>query len=114
MLDATGIPYALTVSKLEEICRNGTPKQSGILECAGQIVFGVRQGYMELLVSMNEVQEFIDELHLTKISKDKLTLVFWVTGVDPTALRWHIFTEEQVQEMLDYEKERGIAPPQKH
>lgn len=114
MLDATGIPYCIIVSKLEEVCRSDTPGQAGILECAGKIVFGVGQGYMEVLVSMKEIQEFIDELRLTDIPKDKLTLVFWVTGVDPTALKWHIFTEEQVREMLDYEKERGIAPPQRH
>jgi hypothetical protein len=85
-----------------------------MFEYSGQIVFGTRQQDASILISVQEVRDFITEHGLIDVSQEKLTFVFWIKSLNPTKMKWHIFTEGQVQEMLQYERDRGITPPHKH
>ena len=114
MMNEEGIPHAVLISTFEEICQGKEPDAVGMVEHEGQILFGPPQEGMRLLVSLQEVRNFIEEHELTDVPKDKLNMVFFVESLNPTTVEWHVFTEEQLEAMKEEDTREGNQPPRAH
>ncbi len=114
MVNEEGIPHAVLISTFEEICQGKEPDAVGMVEHEGQILFGPLQEGQRLLVSLQEVRNFIEEHELTNVPKKELNLTFFVESLNPTVIFWHVFTQEDLDEMKDEDDQNDLKPVQKH
>jgi hypothetical protein len=98
--------YTVKMRTFEETCQGREPDMVGLIECENQFLFGPLQEGMRLLVSFQEVQDFIDENELTSFPIEELSFVFIVESAEPLIIDWRVFTEEEIDEM-DREDEQN-------